>query len=165
MTLGNDMTIYIDNLELYSVINGISALDKIAGLSFNDFDHINREWHKTNYTSRELINLSFKKMNDSMESINIPYDIFNTVNLQKGLTNFKHPFALYDILKTTEITIKVLRFTTYGNLMRDCGQMLFINSGNTNLTPEFLGPWYIYSIEHVWTGKQYKNRFYMFSSV
>jgi hypothetical protein len=38
-------------------------------------------------------------------------------------------------------------------------KFLQLAHGNSGLTPEFVGPWFIYSISHQWEGKQYINGF------
>jgi hypothetical protein len=125
---GNDMTIYMDDVVLYSGVDGLRVLNELAGKSFYDFDHVNRRWEQTNYTSRELINLSFKKMNVHQHGLYNPPLLFDSINKHQGYTNFRHPFVLYDIMTRLEKNIKILRFKTYGKITRDCGQILAVGS-------------------------------------
>lgn len=125
---GNDMTIYIDNVELYSGIDGLRTLNALSSKSFYDFDHINRKWIQTNYTSRDMIGFSFKKSNVHQHGLFNPPQIFDTLNKNQGFTNFNHPFVLYDIMTDLEKNIKIFRFNTYGKLVRDCGQIVLMNS-------------------------------------
>jgi hypothetical protein len=75
-----------------------------------------------------MIGFSFKKSNVHQHGLFNPPQIFDTLNKNQGFTNFNHPFVLYDIMTDLEKNIKIFRFNTYGKLVRDCGQIVLMNS-------------------------------------
>lgn len=159
LAVGNDLVTYIENIESYSGIDGLQAANLLANKIFYDFDHNKREWIHTTYSSKDLIELSFKKNSDKQFSLYNSSKFLNSLNKHEGFPNFNHPYKLYDIITDLEKNVKLLRFRAYGKLIRDCGQLLIIGVGNDDLQPEFFGPWYVYSIAHVWTGTDYYNDF------
>lgn len=126
--VGNEMTIYIDNIELKSNLNGLETANLLTGKTFYDFNHINRQWEHTVYTSKELIDISFKKSNMNQYSLYNPPEFLQTLTKSEGYPNFNNPYVVYDTMSRLEKNIKVLRFSTYGNIVRDCGQLLVLNA-------------------------------------
>jgi hypothetical protein len=125
---GNDMSLYIDNIELTSNLNALETANLLAGKTFYDFNHVSRQWEHTVYTSKELIDISFKKTNENQHSLYNPIGIFQAFKKSKGYPNFNNPYVIYDTMSNLETNIKVLRFTAYGNIVRDCGQILILDA-------------------------------------
>ena len=125
---GHEMIVYIDNIELKSNLNALESANLLTGKTFYDFNHINRQWEHTVYTSKELIDISFKKSNMNQYSLYNPPEFLHKLIKSEGYPNFNNPYVIYDTMSTLETNIKVLRFSTYGNIVRDCGQLLMLNA-------------------------------------
>lgn len=137
---------------------GINASKLLHNYKFYEYSQENREWENYAISKLAVNDIITKGINHASETSlylhSYSEDIDHSLYYQEP--PLSHP-KLYDAMRLLELFGSILRFTVFGNILLDVGQVIFINeTGSEGSRVEQLhGRWVIIKIEHSWKNQEY----------
>lgn len=164
LTNGNDSTDnsmgrFIDSVISNMPNGGINSMKLLSTYQFNEYDHNKRLWTQKIYNGKML-----SKLLNSIEEIDP--NILNNIMAPVGTTDYNHlvknfpnfsQHKIYNTFRDLELLTKNISFLVFGNLSRDCGQLINLKVEKEELKPQLAGSWTIYSCVHIWEDVTYMN--------
>lgn len=147
------------DLEGDQVIGGNDFFEKTKNVTLNNFDYLNRKWSQDKYDFNrlsktlpqmkpELFNKIYKSLPDFYSNKNIQYrNEFQPIQYSK-LRDKIHQLNMYS---------DVIQFKTIGNITREIGELILIESADPLINNRFGGAWFIERIYHNFSGGTYMN--------
>ena len=162
---GNILGNYIKNIELNSNENQINNLMRMGTKAFYDFNHNERKWNTTVFSSENILKTLIKLLtNQNTQEPSVWNSNFFSNQFINNFPNYSH-YKLYNIMRDIELCTSNLSFECLGNFKRDCGQAIFLHSADIPFQRLFTNLWIIYSCEHEFENKTYTNQITCYKTV
>lgn len=149
----------ITDIVSESPYGGLKNLQNLSTYEFNNYDHNKRQWKKYTYSgnlmSKTLANIQGEAGKD-IENVFSPNELIDFTKLKQSYPNYRYD-KMYDILKQLELGTDSIQFFVFGDLTRDAGQIVVLNTDNEKLYSNLNGVWLIYQVMHKWEDKTYTN--------
>lgn len=160
----------ISEIKCQSLLSGTYMYDQYARYIFHNYDHLKRKWTQDVFNPNDVIKLMtdglLEKNHDNTEyTTDLYYETNkNKLNLTGDFRSdrrYEFPnqnyIYMYDYLKDLELFSSTISFKARGEIVRDVGQIIRIESKNAGAQTFCGGLWTITEIVHNWQNGMYIN--------